>query len=223
MKKLAIFIIIILLIPNVALSGRKRGEKSGKLKNSLYTDHKYNFKITIPDGWKSKTYKANSQARLALMQNDFKWYKKQTARWATNFLNRKEYSNAPLVNIWIVETEKTYSDFLNSLLANDHASKFKDNLIKFIRPIWDEAFFERFVTKSKKKLKFDGHKALSWHGSYLYTFTLVENKLDVTYGGAIYAIENDKGSILLITIRTEKEFIDEILEELQPMLSSLSW
>ena len=70
MKRIAITCLLIIFAVSIADAGRRRPQ-SGKVKDKVYVDSKYGFKITIDEGWKPSLRKENDNYRLLLTKRKY--------------------------------------------------------------------------------------------------------------------------------------------------------
>lgn len=220
MKKFTILVIALLLcVPSIVQSGRKRAPKSGKIIDNVFTDTKYNFQITVPEGWETKRFKKDDFSRLSI--------KKPKSKLKKMASGLQRQVDGPQVNFWILKSELVYTDFIDSLLSDEYSSKLKKAFIKGIHPRWETGIFYNFTTDRKRQFKQFGHKTVMWNGFIEYTHISTNmygvDNIKRKYGGTIYIMENKNGLMLLISVVSHKEVIKEVIEELQPILNSLKW
>ena len=70
MKKIIISLLLLALLAP-AVDARPKKKKSGKVKDRVFSDAKYDFSLKLPQGWKYKTTKAKDNFRLILTKNNF--------------------------------------------------------------------------------------------------------------------------------------------------------
>lgn len=226
MKKVAFIIVALLLILNVsAMPGQEKpaqNQPKKTTKASVYADAKYNFKINIPKGW--ETIKTDEESlRLSITQTDYVKTIGKAYKSIAQILNSDEQIVQPLVNVWVVKTDKNYNEYLNNIVSSNFQSELKDKIINAFRPNWDKIECKSFLTVSKNQLESNGHKGTLWYGSICYQANIVENEENVFYGGGIVAYQMDAHTILLMTIRSEEHVITNILEQLQDTIYGIKW
>lgn len=225
MKKITILVVLLLLSLAAYASTDKKTQKTPTQKTtaSKYTDQKYKFTVPIPAGWSSASPKSDDPLRLSMIQTDYSKTIGRNYKNIAQVLNSEEFVVQPLVNVWVVPTQKNYRDFLKDFISAGYESELKTKIVRSFQPNWDDIDLKLFLTVSTNELGSGSHKGMLWYGSIRYQAYINELDEYVYYGGALVAYQNEDNSVLLMTIRTEEHVIVPVLEQLQQTIYDIKW
>ena len=121
MKQIVIAWFLLSFVVSIAEAGRRRPQ-SGKVKDKVYVDGKYGFKITISEGWKHSLRKENDNFRLLLTKRKYEI--------PSDYTNAPDYTQIPWIIIWTDTTSLPTFAFLDSLYIDTLNNKQKKELWK---------------------------------------------------------------------------------------------
>ncbi|MCH8026774.1 MAG: hypothetical protein IID63_01480, partial [candidate division Zixibacteria bacterium] len=121
MKQIVIACFLLIFVVSIAEAGRRRPQ-SGKVKDKVYVDGKYGFKITISEGWKHSLRKENDNFRLLLTKRKYEI--------PFDYTNAPDYTQIPRIILWTDTTSLPTFAFLDSLVSDTWNTKQKKELLK---------------------------------------------------------------------------------------------
>ncbi|MFH2035918.1 MAG: hypothetical protein ABIJ45_05905 [Candidatus Zixiibacteriota bacterium] len=224
--------ILLLIVGFTAIEAKKpkKKEKSGELKENRFIDKQFKFEVEIPDGFKPELKDDEGCYRLSLIPQNHK---------IPDYLySTPELALIPVIDIYVTEMNIDPVFYLDSLLSDDHQSAFKKNIMQdFVSS--DEKFtFEWLRTMQKKPMLINGSKAIHWIGKISYkdgrfvnlasarqqlsTSTVGEAKRQIDFGAILIVIQNNN-MLLFLRTKCEKQFTNEISEEVEKIANSIKW
>lgn len=225
MKKILIAIIITALSVSI-VHARRKSDKAGSVKDNIYTDKKYDFKLTLNDAWKLKVKANKSNFRLVLVQKNYEV--------PGDYIETPDYTMVPRIVLWVDTSTNTVFSFMDSLLKRDYSSDQKKELFKEFEILMDEIseqgnIREKRTTRQKKALKIDGNKALLWTGQMRYrkeialsASSLGGKRVTGAYGGAIIGIKKN-GHLYLFHMICEWIYFQSNLQKAMEIITSIDW
>lgn len=216
MKNLAICaLILIIAVPSA--TARRKVVKAGKMKDSVYTDSKYNFQITIHKNWKSRINKGNNPFRLTATQRDY--------GIPNEYQLLPDYTQIPRLVLYADKIDIGVMPFLDSLLSNDYRSDQKKKILSEF-----ELLNEReLIPRRRRVFKLGEDKAVRWDGQAKYmktiqtsTSTAAGKRVYGMYGGSVVAVKRGD-LVVLFYFMCEWEFFESVQSEITQMVNSLTW
>ncbi len=226
MKKIIISSLLFALL-TPAINARPKKPKSGTVKDRVFADSKYDFKLQLPEGWKYKTTKAKDNFRLILTKNNFEI--------PSRYVSAPDYTMTPRIVLWVSESSLSPFEFLDSLLSDSHKSDQKSELLKEFDILNDRISEggntrEKIVPKQRKPIKMGkGIKAVSWTCKMNYRRQIATSassaggrRVRGSYGGAIFVIERED-ILYMFHLITEIEYFEPNMLRAINLVKSLSW
>jgi len=214
MKRLLIVSLVILICLPSAFARKKRA-KSGEIKNNVYTDATYNFKLTILENWEAELQKPKKQCRLVLQQKDHKI--------PGELMAYPGLAKVPTLEIHIIEESLNPGALVDSIASNSYKSKNKKEILKNILQLEENLYFDGLTRENKKSLEIDGKKAARWDGGSHFTKKIsMDETIPRTYGVGMVAINNGELTIVCL-LDCEKTFYNELIKEVVTIAESLKW
>ncbi len=225
MKKLILACLIVTLAAP-GLQARKKKDQAGKVQDKVFTDNKYNFSISINEGWKYKIQLDKSNFRLVLTQKNFEV--------PTDYRNASEYTKVPRIVFYADTTSMGAMAFLDSLLSGTYASHQKKEILKEFEILNDQAIEEgtereKTITKRRTTLSVGGQVGAIWQGKSNYRKPIPHpsdiNKgmmVSAAYGGGIVIARKDN-TVVLCHVICEFDYFDDIMKEMMEMITSITW
>ena len=224
MRKLLIVLFLgLLLVPSV-FAGRKK-DKAGKVTDYVFTDKKFNYSLTLNEGWKYKIQKNKSDFRLVLTKVKF--------AIPPEYTNTPDYTKIPRIAVFMAETKMSASAFIDSLVSYSYKSDTKKEILKEfeIFNIGSGSGFkaERLVPRKRKNFQLGELRGSQWTGQVKYTNEIAISasstggkRVKGGYGASVIGIKNgDK--LLLFHIICEWNYFKDVTAETMKIINSLSW
>jgi len=213
------FLLIILafaMVAPVAQGGRKKA-KAGEIKENVYTDAKYGFRLTLHENWKPRVNDADDAARLVLTQRNY--------AIPTKYKDAPDYTKIPRLVVYVDTTSTSAPVFIDSLVSQNFKSKQKSAMVGEL-----EFLQEKDITpKGKARIELAGTTGFFWKGQSKYVKEIAESASATTgrreygnYGGAIYAVNRDQ-YIILFHVMCEWEFYETVVAEAESIIKSIEF
>jgi hypothetical protein len=225
MKRFIIFgLMLALVVPS--LQARRKKEKAGTVQDMVYTDKKYNFKLTIDDGWKYKIKPNKENFRLILTQKNYEI--------PSNYLDAPDYTYVPRIVVYADTSSMSVFAFLDSLLRRTYSSAQKKEMLKefeFINEMDVEEGTERepIVTKRRIPIEIGGEPGVRWEGQVQYVkyvttsaSSLGGKRVYGAYGGGIVVAKKGK-NVVVFHVMSEWDFFRPVMDEALMMIKTLQW
>jgi len=214
MKRLLI-IFLALLICTPAAFARKKSKKSGVIKDNVYTDAKYGFKITLLDNWKPELQKPKKMLRLELTQDDHEI--------PPELMQFPSMAFVPTLIFHVGEVDMPPGVFVDSLVSLTYSSDVKNDALKDLTSLEEKITYDGLKTTQKNIIKIDGKEACQWQGTVNYTKTLgMDDTIPRIYSVGIVTIKN--GNLMLTCmLECENMFFTDIFTETLKMVKSVEW
>lgn len=216
MKRL-IIIGLALLIAAPSIDARRKSAKSGTLENGVFTDAEYGFQLTVPDSWKAKLGKEKDDVRLLLTKRNYDI--------PADYIDVPDYTQIPMVTVYVDTTTLGEHAFLDSLLSPDFNSDQKKGILKEFSILNERDL----VPKKRSRLEIGGEAGLLWTAEAKYMKEIQTSmgsasgmRVRRSYGGAVAAVKKDN-MIVLFHVMTEYEYFDPIMAEVSQIIQSLKF
>ena len=221
MRKAMVILVVIFFVLSGASYSYAKKENTGKVKDNIFFDKKYDYKITALDNWKVKTQKEPSILRATIMQKDYK---------------RKKYRGfslsetaVPTITILAGTTSHSLEDFYQSFLKDKEIVENKGdfliklNLLENFEVVEEESTSidnvpAKICLVKKKYSRPIEIDAKPGQGAYLGDVDIIEDFL----AGYIILLKKEN-KIFVIEFSTEREFFYENNSEFTKMLKSMKF
>lgn len=225
MKKLIIAALAIsFLIPSI--DARRPKPRAGDVDNNVYTDKTYEFKLTVPDDWKSTVKLEDDNFRLMLVKKNY-----ETPAY---YASAPENTYVPRISVYIGEAPMGPFEYIDSLLSHSYGTDQKNEILREFE-IMNEGLTgsgtERMEIspRSRRALEVNGHLGSLWTAqvNYFRTITLsasaqAARRIQGTWGGAVFAVKNGD-QMLMMHMMCEWNFFESNLETFVKVINSLEW
>ncbi len=225
MRRLIITLIIIAIaVP--CLQARRPRNKAGEVKDQVYTDKKYNFKVSLNDEWKYKIRKNDDNFRTVLVQKNYEI--------PPDYLDAPDYTMVPRLVLWVDTTSMSVFAFMDSLLSESYSSDQKKELFREFDILNDNISEggnsrEKLVTRKKRALNIGEYKALEWTGQMKYRKEVAESASSIggkrvigAYGGSMLGIKKDN-NIYLFHLICEWNYFESNKAKAMEIINSITW
>ncbi len=224
MKRIVIACFLLIFAASIAEAGRRR-PRSGKVKDNVYVDSKYGFKITLNKGWKHSLRKENDNYRLLLTKRKYEI--------PSDYTNAPDYTQIPRIIIWTDTTSLPTFAFLDSLVSETWNTKQKKELLKECEIIASDISSgsrrERFIPRGRKPVVLSGEQAILWQAKSTYvkevavsSSGLASKRVYGAYGGAIVVVK--KGNrVFVFHLMTEWSYFENNLKETLNIISTFEF
>ncbi|MCH8026867.1 MAG: hypothetical protein IID63_01955 [candidate division Zixibacteria bacterium] len=224
MKRIIITCLLIIFAVSIADAGRRRPQ-SGKVKDRVYIDSKYGFKITIDEGWKHSLRKENDNFRLLLTKRKYEI--------PAEYINAPDYTQIPRIIIWTDTTSLPTFAFLDSLVSKTWNTKQKKELLKEFEIIASDISSgsrrEKFIPRGRKPVKLSGEQAILWQAKSTYvkdvavtSSGLASKRVYGAYGGAIVVVKKGNRAFVF-HLMTEWAYFENNLKETLNIISTFEF
>jgi hypothetical protein len=225
MRKIVIVIMMGLLLA-ASVDARRAKDRAGKIKDGVYTDKKYNFQLTLNDGWKCKVGENNKNYRLTLTQKTFEI--------PPHYSDSKDYTKVPRTVVYVDTSSMGVSQFIDSLLSESFKSDQKKAVYKEFEILNKHSAGsgmtrEDLVPRKRKPIDLADERGYLWTGKVKY-----RNEISATatsaggkrvYGGYFGCIIGVKKGNMIILFHTicEENYAEPMLGEAMTLATSLKW
>ena len=222
-------LIITLLIMAVAvpcLQARRPRDKAGNVKNDVYTDKTYKFKLTLNDEWKYKIKKNDDNFRLVLVQKNYEI--------PPDYLDAPDYTMVPRLVLWVGKTTMSAFAFTDSLLSESYSSDQKKELFREFDILNDNISEggnsrEKLVTRKKRAFTLGEGKALEWTGQMKYRKEVAESASSIggkrvigAYGGSMVSIKRGD-EIYVFHLICEWNYFESNMAKAMEIIETITW
>ena len=218
MKKLIVIVSLVLLLVPYA-DARRKVKKAGTIKNNIYTDANYNFKLTLNDEWKSTVKKEKENFRLVLVKKNYDI--------PIDYADATDYTQVPRIVVYADTSTVPTLAFIDSLVSDSYKSDQKKEILKEFE-ILNES---DLIPKGRKPLSVgkSESKGFQWLAQAKYVKEVATRASSVggkrvygSYGGAIIAVKNGS-TILLFHMMCEYQFFEPYFNEMLQIVNTLKW
>lgn len=206
-----------LLVLAVSADAARRGERSGELKENVYTDNSYDFSIKLLDNWKGRTGKEKDKVRLTATQVNYDI--------PAEYLQAPDYTQVPRIVIYVDTISIGAAPFLDSLVSTSFKSKQKGEMHKEFEFLLEK----EITTRGRRAVEVAGVSGLRWdaEAKYIKEVQLSASSTSGTrvygsYGASIIAFKKDS-MLYLVYMTCEWDYFQTIQSELLTMLQSFTW
>jgi len=224
MQRIVIAFVLIIIAVSTANAGRRRPQ-SGKVKDNVFLDSKYGFKITMNEGWKHSLRKEKDNFRLLLTKRKYEI--------PADYTNAPDYTQIPRIIIWTDTTSLPTFAFLDSLVSSTWNTKQKKELLKEFEIISADISSgsrrEKYVPRGRKPVKLSGEQAILWQAKSTYvkevavtSSGLASKRVYGAYGGAIVVVKKGNRAFVF-HLMTEWPFFESNLKETLDIISTFEF
>ncbi len=225
MKKWIIAVLAItFLIPTI--DARRPKPRAGDVDDNVYSDKTYDFKLTIPEDWKSTVKLEEDNFRMMLVKKNY-----ETPAY---YASAPENTYVPRISVFVGEAPMGPFEYIDSLTSPSYSSDQKSEILREFE-IMNEGLTgsgtERMEIspRSRRAIEVNGMLGSLWTAqvNYFRTITLsasaqAARRIQGTWGGAVFAVRNgDK--MLLMHMMCEWNFFEANLETFGQVINSLEW
>ena len=218
-RLLLLFLMLALCAPNIAAKRKK--DKSGSIKSQVFTDKKYDFQLTIDEGWKPKVMDNNNSFRLIMVQKNYEI--------PPDYLDNEDYTQVPRLVVWADTSSAGAFAALDSLFSDSFNSDQKSDMLKEFEILHNSPDRESLIPKGRKTLEIAGEKGIRWVGYSRYmkevalsASSSAGKRVRGAYGGTIVAVK--KGDLLIMFhMMCEWQYYPQVDAQVMAMVQSLSW
>lgn len=225
MRRLIVTLIIIAVaVP--CLQARRPRNKAGEVKNDVYVDKEYKFRLTLNDEWKYKIKKNDDNFRLVLVQKNYEI--------PPDYLDAPDYTMVPRLVLWVGKTPMSAFAFTDSLLSDSYSSDQKKELLREFDILNDNISEggnsrEKLVTRKKRAFTLADGKALEWTGQMKYRKEVAESASSIggkrvigAYGGAMVSIKRGD-DIYVFHLICEWNYFESNMAKAMEIIESITW
>ena len=212
-RLLIIFLALIVCMPG--LYARKKKDKSGKIKDLVYTDASYGFQLTLLENWTAKLQKPKSDFRIILSQKDHEI--------PPALMPYPHKAMVPELKVYITEIKLGPLAFIDSLVSMKFKSDAKKAILSDILFLEEGVIYDGLFPDVRKGIKIDEKPAGKWEGHADYTVKQgITETTSRSYGTGFVTVKNgDK--MLIFQLSCERRFFPKIFKEVITMAESLKW
>jgi hypothetical protein len=208
------------------LQARRPRDKAGEVKDDVYSDKEYNFKLTLNDKWKYKIKDNDDKFRLVLVQKNYEI--------PPDYLDAPDYTMVPRLVLWIDTTSMSAFAFMDSLLSETYSSEQKKELLREFDILNDNISEggnsrEKLVTRKKRALELGDNKALEWTGQMKYRKEVAESDSSIggkrvigAYGGSMVGIK-EGDNIYVFHLICEWNYFESNMAKAMEIIESITW
>ncbi|MFZ1685633.1 MAG: hypothetical protein WAU88_16070 [Candidatus Zixiibacteriota bacterium] len=149
------------------VAARKGATRSGNMKDNVYADATYHFRLTLSDDWKPSLFDQDSPSRLLLIHKDLKSTTKANGREVVQSVTPVK------VEFWAIVDSTIDKGLVDSLVSSTFKSDIKDKILASPEGFWDVTGFERIEGGVRKIRKFGAVDGVVWKGGFVYKSTIV--------------------------------------------------
>ena len=224
MKRLVITCFLIVFAFSIADAGRRRPQ-SGKVKDNVYVDSKYGFKITLDEGWKHSLRKENDNFRLLLTKRKYEI--------PADYVDAPDYTQIPRIIVWTDTTSLPTFAFLDSLVSESWNTKQKKELLKEFEIIASDISSgsrrEKYIPRGRKPVDLSGEQAILWQAKSTYVKNVAvtssgsaSKRVIGAYGGAIVVVKKGNRAFAF-HLMTEWAYFEGNLKEALGIISTFEF
>ena len=224
LKRLTILLLALAIcVPNAG--ARKKKPKSGKIQDKVFTDAKYGFQLTLPDGWTARLKKNVDSYRLVLIQKNY--------QVPPDYAEAPDYTMVPRLTVFVTETHVSPFECLDSLLSDSYSSKEKKEIMKEFEIINKQSVGdgerENVITRKRKSYRVGENKGVLWQGKSKY-IKMVEiagsdaggMRVYGAYQGGIVIMPIGKTHLVLFHVICEDQYFPTVWAEVETIISTFT-
>ncbi len=223
MKKLVLLGLLVMLAAPGA-DARRKTKKAGKVEGLTYVDSKFDFKLTLSNGWKYKIGKNKDNYRLVLTQKNY--------QIPPDYIDAPDYTKVPRLVVFVDTCQMGPLPFIDSLLSDKYSSKQKKEILKEFEIFHDYSEGrQQVVPRQRKPITVNDQKGVLWTGKGIYVKEVSMSSSSTTdagkrvtgaYGGGVAVVR--KGDILVaFHVMCEWDYFPAVLEDVMGMVNSLKF
>jgi hypothetical protein len=212
-KSAAIIILIVLLgIPGAF--ARKKKDKTGTIAESVYTDAKYGFQVTIRENWRGKVFTEPDNYRLEVEQTN--------PEIPPEYAEYADEMPLPTMSVYLATVNMPPMVFVDSLLSDTYKSEQKKEILRDIDFFDEGVAFLGLSTRIKREIKIGELNGVQWEGFARYNIKMGQQ--NIVNESAIGLIGIKKGDhILLFLTGHDKRYFRKFFDEAAEMALSIKW
>jgi len=200
MRRLMIMLLVLLVAAPAGFARRKK-KKAGSVEDQVYVDTKYDFQLTLPEGWKYKVGDEDDHFRLYLTQKDFEV--------PPYYLDAEDYTLVPKIVVWVDTTTMGATPFVDSLVSDTYESDQKKEILKEFELLnassaGSGTYRDPLVPMGRRIVQVGDLKGVRWAGRCTYmkevalsaSATGSGKRVRGAYEGTVTAIK--KGNVIVV-------------------------
>jgi len=210
-----LLVLLAVLIAVPTIYSRPKPKKAGEVEKGVYTDGTYEFSFKVLENWSYEIQKPDNNLRLDMKQLNHKI--------PPELMPYPGMAQVPDLEVYVHENDMTAGEFIDSLESPTYSSGDKKTILKAIYALEEKVFFDNLQRDGKTDLTAGDMKIIKWQGRMNFTKRLgMGDEIPRTYGLAMFAVKKDK-HMLNFTLITEVSFLNEIVKEVEEMITTLAW
>jgi len=223
-RLIMIMLAVLVCLPSV--QARKKVAKAGKIKDGVFTDATFGFKMDIADNWSAKVKKKDDSYRLVLIQKNY--------QIPPDYLDAEDYTLVPRMTLFVGESNWSPFQYMDSLLSETYNSDQKKDIFKEFEILNENAVSdggrrEKLEPRGRTTMSVDEKKGVVWEGKVKYVKNVTTSSSSAggkrvygAYRGGVVVIKNgDK--VMLFHVMTEDIFFESVWAQAINMIMSLKW
>jgi len=211
-----------LLILAPAVEAGRRKPKAGKIADGVFTDSRYNYKLSVHENWSARIGKDKEKVRIAMTQRNY--------GTPGDFVNAPSYAKVPRICVYVDTTSLGVHTFLDSLMSDEFKSKQKSEILKEFEFLQTSEISDGpLLPKGRSRLEVGEESGLLFKGQAKYRQSVQTSASSLggkivknSFGGAIAIVKRDN-TVFLIHLICEWEFFSSVLTEAMSMVNSMEW
>lgn len=215
MRTFAVIVLTLLLIVP-AEAARKRGERTGTIKEGRYTDSEFGFSINLYEKWKGTPGKAGDTCRLKIVDKYMGEAFERTGgtdAW---------YLSAPSkVELWAFDCPDSVRELIYVIVSDSSTNPLHKPYKKAIQCNEAGAVFQAIVDSRWDSDGPPDNRWLVWSGLYRYELRVAEGKLTLDVGVHLMG-RRIRDHVLFMLVSYDPHFGDQVYQESLDMLKSLT-
>lgn len=214
MRTFAVIVLTLLLIVP-AEAARKRGERTGTIKEGRYTDSEFGFSINLYEKWKGTPGKAGDTCRLTIVDKYMGEAFERNGGTDSYFIGAMSK-----VEIWAFDSPDSVRELMQNLIADSSKTPLRKTYLKAIQPNESGAVLQEVRDSRWQELAPQGHRGLHWSGLYHYAMRYGEQKLELYVGVHLMGFRVGDHLVFLV-VSFDPAFAGQVYQETMAMLETL--
>ena len=223
MLRQSLLLLLVIMVGATATEAREKQKRAGAIKDNVFSDSKYGIQLSLPSEWTADVHKADDFYRLTIRQLEVLEEEKKKPNpkpfdeWSAR--NRLKFPAEPLIDIWIVETDYTPKDVLDTMVSNDSKSAWKKRMLFSLGHPEEALVFRGINQGSFADIPNIDPPAICWLSSFQY-FAPSLNSLKVKMPVAATCMEIKPGLKLVMVMRSNREWFELTKDASNAILAS---
>jgi hypothetical protein len=215
-RTLTVILLSLLLVAS-SDAARKRGERTGTIKEGIFTDSEFGFSITLYEKWKGTPGKAGDTCRLKIVDKYMGEAFERTGGTDSYFIGAMSK-----VEIWAFDSQDSVRDLIERTVFDSTESPLQKLYKKAIQPNEAGAVLQEIRDTRWQELAPQGHRGLHWSGLYHYAMRYGEQKVDLYVGVHLMGFRVGD-HLLFLVVSFDPAFAGQVYQETMAMLETLDF